>query len=61
MMTPEEKLELAELLEYRTRSKFDLRRDRLLAAEMRLGMGKWAVQGKRAREILNRARTGKRL
>ena len=35
-MTPEEKLELAELFAYRTRSKFDLRRDRLVAAEMRL-------------------------
>jgi hypothetical protein len=37
-MTPEEKVELAELLEYRTRSAFDIRRDRLVAAEMRLGM-----------------------
>jgi hypothetical protein len=38
MLTTEEKLELAELLEYRTRSAFDIRRERFIAAEMRLGM-----------------------
>jgi hypothetical protein len=37
-MSPEEKLELAELLEYRTRSAFEIRRERFIAAEMRLGM-----------------------
>ena len=45
MITTAEKVELAELLEYRTRSAFDIRRDRLIAAEKRLGMsenGKFA-------------------
>jgi hypothetical protein len=37
-VTPEEMAELAELLEYRTRSAFEIRRERLIAAEMRLGM-----------------------
>lgn len=49
-MTPEEKSELAELLEYRTRSTFDIRRDRLRAAEKRLGMwenGKFTGRGLR--------------
>lgn len=47
-MTTEEKLELAELLAYRTRSAFDIRRDRLRAAERRLGMwenGKFTGRG----------------
>lgn len=47
-MTPEEKVELAELLAYRTRSVFDIRRDRLRAAETRLGMwenGKFTGSG----------------
>jgi hypothetical protein len=47
-MTPEEKVELAELLEHRTRSAFDIRRDRLRAAERRLGMwenGRFTGQG----------------
>jgi hypothetical protein len=39
MMTPEEKLELAELLAYRTRSSFEIRRERAIAAEMRLKTG----------------------
>jgi hypothetical protein len=57
MMTPEEKLELAELLEYRTRSAFDIRRDRLRAAEKRLGMwenGKFT--GKGLAELIGDAR-----
>jgi hypothetical protein len=57
MMTQEEKLELAELLEYRTRSAFDIRRDRLRAAEMRLGMwenGKFTGRG--LAELIARAR-----
>jgi hypothetical protein len=37
-MTSEEKLELAKLLEYRTRSSFEIRRQGCIAAEMRLGM-----------------------
>src|ERR1039457_5731397 len=55
-MTQEEKLELAELLEYRTRSAFDIRRDRLRAAERRLGMwenGKFTGRG--LGELLARA------
>jgi hypothetical protein len=38
MMTPDEKLELVELLEYRTPSSFIIRRERCIAAEVRLGM-----------------------
>jgi len=56
-MTPEEKLELAELLEYRARSAFDIRRDRLRAAEKRLGMwenGKFTGRG--LAELMDRAR-----
>jgi hypothetical protein len=34
----EKKLELAKLLEYRTRSSFEIRRQGCIAAEMRLGM-----------------------
>ena len=55
-MTPEEKLELAELLEYRTRSAFDIRSDRLRAAEKRLGMwenGKFTGRG--LAELIGRA------
>ena len=55
-MTPEEKLELAELLEYRTRSAFDIRRDRLRAAEMRLGVwenGRFTGRG--LAELMERA------
>ena len=61
-MTPEEKFELAELLEYRTRSAFDIRRDRLRAAEMRLGM--WENErfvGHGLAELVERARHGKPL
>ncbi len=59
-MTPEEKLELAELLEYRTRSKFDIRRERLRAAEMRLGMWKGErFTGEGLAEIVERARKRK--
>ena len=57
MITPAEKLELAELLEYRTRSAFDIRRDRLRAAERRLGMwenGKFTGRG--LAELIARAR-----
>jgi hypothetical protein len=56
-VTPEEKIELAELLEYRTRSGFDIRRDRLIAAEMQLGMwenGKFT--GKGLAELIGDAR-----
>ena len=57
MITPAEKVELAELLAYRTRSAFDIRRDRLRAAERRLGMwenGKFT--GKGLADLLQRAR-----
>lgn len=37
-MTPDEKLELVELLEHRTRSSFIIRPERCIAAEVRLGM-----------------------
>jgi hypothetical protein len=56
-MTPEEKLELAELLEYRTRSAFEIRRDRLRAAEKRLGVwenGRFTGRG--LAELMARAR-----
>lgn len=59
MITPAEKVELAELLEYRTRSAFDIRRDRLRAAERRLGMwenGKFTGRG--LAELIERARRG---
>jgi hypothetical protein len=61
-MTPEEKLELAELLKYRTRSSFDIRRERCIAAEMRLGMwenGRFVGRG--LAELVERARHGKPL
>jgi hypothetical protein len=61
-MTPEEKLELAELLEYRARSAFDIRRDRLRAAETRLGMredGRFVGHG--LAELVGKARHGKPL
>jgi hypothetical protein len=61
-MTPEEKLELAELLKYRTRSSFEIRRDRCVAAEMRLGMwenGRFVGHG--LAELVERARHGKPL
>jgi hypothetical protein len=57
MITTAEKVELAELLEYRTRSAFDIRRDRLIAAETRLGMwdnGKFTGRG--LAELMARAR-----
>jgi hypothetical protein len=56
-MTLEEKLELAELLAYHTRSAFDIRRDRLIATERRLGMwehGKFTGRG--LAELIARAR-----
>ncbi len=55
-------LELAELLEYRTRSAFEIRRDRLRAAEMRLGMwenGRFVGNG--LAELVGKARHGKPL
>jgi len=61
-MTPEEKLELAELLEYRTRSAFEIRRERFIAAEMRLGMwenGRFVGHG--LAELVLKARHGKPL
>jgi hypothetical protein len=60
-VTPEEKLELAELLEYRMRSAFDIRRDRLRAAEKRLGMwenGKF--NGKGLGQLIRDARANNR-
>jgi hypothetical protein len=57
MITPAEKVELAELLEYRTRSEFDIRRDRLITAEKRLGMwenGRFTGRG--LAELMDRAR-----
>jgi len=57
MITTAEKVELAELLEYRTRSAFDIRRDRLRAAEKRLGMwenGRFTGRG--LAELIARAR-----
>jgi hypothetical protein len=62
MMTPEEKLELAELLKYRTRSSFEIRRERCVAAEMRLGMwenGRFVGHG--LAELVEKARLGKSL
>lgn len=56
-MTPEEKIELAELLEYRSRNDWEIRRDRLVAAEMRLGIsenGKFT--GKGPAELIGDAR-----
>jgi hypothetical protein len=61
-MTPEEKLELAELLEYRTRSSFEIRRERCIAAEMRLGMwegGRFVGHG--LAELVEKARCGRPL
>jgi len=61
-MTPEEKLELAELLEYQTRSAFEIRRERFIAAEMRLGMwenGRFVGHG--LAELVLKARHGKPL
>ncbi len=55
-------LELAELLEYRTRSSFEIRRERSIAAEMRLGMwenGRFLGRG--LAELVERARHGKPL
>jgi hypothetical protein len=43
-MTPEEKIEFAELLAYRTRSSFEIRRERLIAAEMRLRFRQHGLQ-----------------
>ena len=60
-MTPDEKIELAELLEYRARSDFDIRKERMHAAEARLGWwrdGKFEPNG--LAELINDARQGKR-
>jgi|SRR5260370_11275868 hypothetical protein len=57
MMTPDEKLELVELLEYRTRSSFIIRRERCIAAEVRLGMwenGRFVGHG--VAELVEKAR-----
>jgi hypothetical protein len=57
IITPQEKLELAELLEYRTRSAFKIRRDRLRAAEKQLGMWeKGKFTGRGLAELMERAR-----
>lgn len=61
-MTPEEKLELAELLAYRTRSPLEIRRERFIAAEMRLGLwenGRFVGHG--LAEVVEKARHGKPL
>jgi hypothetical protein len=60
MLTSEEKLELAKLLEYRTRSSFEIRRQRCIAADMRLGMwenGRFVGHG--LAELVGKARHGK--
>jgi hypothetical protein len=60
-MTPEEKMELAELLHYRTLDDFDRRALRLRAAEERLGMwenGKFTGLG--LAEIIGNARSAPR-
>lgn len=59
-MTREEKIELAELLVYRTRSDHDIRKGRMHAAEARLGWwrdGKFVPNG--LAELINDARLGK--
>jgi hypothetical protein len=56
-VTPEEKIELAELLTHRLRDEYDIRCDRLRAAEVRLGMwenGKFTGWG--LAELTGRAR-----
>jgi hypothetical protein len=56
-VTPDERIELAELLAYRTRSDFEIRSDRMRAAERRLGMwenGKFTGRG--LTDLLERAR-----
>ena len=66
-MTPDEKIELAELLNHRMRSEFDIRSERMRAAEKRLGMwenGKFTGRGladllERARRHDDAAREGK--
>jgi hypothetical protein len=55
-MTDDEKVELAELLAYRARSEFEIRSDRMRAAEKRLGMwenGKF--RGRGLAELMERA------
>jgi hypothetical protein len=60
MMTPAEKVELAELLAYRTRSAFDIRRDRLIAPERRLGMSEnGEFTGRGLAKLIARARHGR--
>ncbi len=61
-MIREEKIELAELLTHRTRSEFDIRRERGIAAEMRLGFwenGKFVGNG--LAELVHKARMGEPL
>ena len=56
-MTRDERIELAELLKYRTRSNFEIRSDRMRAAERRLGMwenGKFTGRG--LTDLMERAR-----
>jgi hypothetical protein len=58
-VTSEERIELAELLDYRTRSDFDILKQRLYAAEARLGWwqdGKFVPNG--LAELINDARRG---
>ena len=60
-MTSAEKIELAELLAYQSRSDFDIRKERMHGAEARLGWwrdGKFEPNG--LAEIINAARLGKR-
>jgi hypothetical protein len=56
-VTPDERIELAELLKYRTRSDFEISSDRMRAAERRLGMwenGKFT--GRRLTDLMEQAR-----
>lgn len=56
-MTPDEKVELAQLLAYRTQSAFDIRRHRLMAAEKRLGMREnGQFTGRGLADLIERAR-----
>jgi len=62
MITCEEKVELIELLEHRTRNPWEIRRERLIAAEVRMGFwknGVFVAEG--LAEIIEAARRGRRL
>jgi hypothetical protein len=62
MITAEETAELLELLAHRTRNPWEIRRERLIAAEARLGFWKNGVfAGEGLAEIIEAARRGRRL